>query len=240
MRRSPCHPRSPGPPAKAFLILSACLVTATGCDAGSPLGQGLGPLAAALLLLTAALRTVAGDLPLQNQFALLVLLSGTRTGFLWIESLRSGVDLFGMPRVLTQVTGSVATLVLARGVARRGLRSIRTSPRFGYWLLGTATVLGGVADQLLSRCLTGVSPTPAAVSLVWSAAGLVAGLPWFLSKRPVPESVDRRPLVLWSLAMVGIGVLLELQGKPSPGAFAGALAVAAWLPECLRRGPVTV
>ena len=225
---------------KAVLIPFACMVAATGCDAGSPLEQGLGPLAAALLLLTAALRTVAGDLPLQNQFALLVLLSGTRTGFLWIESLRSGVDLFGVPRVLTQVAGSVTTLVLARGVARRGLRSIRSSPRFGYWLLGTATLLGSAADQLLSRCLPGVVPAPAAVSLVWSAVGLVAGLPWFLSKRPVPESVDRSPIVLWSLAMVGIGVLLMLQGKPSLGAFAGALAVAAWLPECLRRGPVTV
>jgi hypothetical protein len=211
------------------------LVAATGCDAGTTTGKGLGLLLAAVLLLAGALRTVAGDLPLQNKVALLVLLSGIRAGFLEMEDLWSGGDSFAGTQVVPRIAGSVATLVLARGVARRGLQSIRGSPRFGYWLLGMSTVLGAAADLLLSLCLPGGATVPPAVSVLWAATGLVAGLPWFLSKRPVPETVDRSPLVLWSLAMAGIGVLLKLQGRPAGATIAGALALAAWLPEAFRR-----
>lgn len=235
MRRSPSHPGSPTSPELAVVFPLALLVAATGCDAGTPTGTGLGPLLATPLLLAGALRTVAGDLPLQNKVALLVLLSGIRAGLLGVEDLWSGGDSFSGTQVVPRIAGSVATLVLARGVARRGLLSIRGSPRFGYWLLGISTVLGAAADVLLSLCLPGGATVPPAVSVLWAATGLVAGLPWFLSKRPVPETVDRKPLALWSVAMAGIAVLLMLKGRPTGAATAGALALAAWLPQASRR-----
>jgi hypothetical protein len=79
--------------------------------------------------------------------------------------------------------------------------------------------------------LPGVTPVPPAVGLFWSVTGLIAGLPWFLSKRPVPERLDRKPLVLWSLASAGTGTLLMMQGKPALAAVAGAMGLAAWMPE---------
>jgi hypothetical protein len=212
-------------------ILAALLATATAwIPSGFPpiVGRewavaGLGGAA-----LAAALLTLGGNLPAQNLAALAVIVGGIAWGF---HSLPEALLVRPAPPRLDMVSRAsldAAGILVARGTARRILGPIRGSPRYGLWLVGTASILAAAwsvrAGQL---AFPGVPPTPVRHAAC-AAVALVAATPWILSKRPVPEVVDLRPTVLWSLTLGGVAAI---------GFASGLAASSAVLPELLAAFP---
>ena len=174
-------------------ILATLLAVATAwIPAGLPglLSREWAVMGLAAAALATALLTLGGNLPGQNLAALGVIVVGIAWGF---HSLPEALFLRPPPRRLEMVSRALldaAGILVARGVARRLLMPVRSSPRFGLWLIGTACVLAAawsVPVRLLA--FPGTPPTPVRHA-AGAAVALVAVTPWILSKRPVPEHIE--------------------------------------------------
>jgi len=219
-------------------ILATLLAVATAwIPAGLPglLSREWAVMGLAAAALATALLTLGGNLPAQNLAALGVIVVGIAWGF---HSLPEALFLRPPPRRLEMVSRALldaAGILVARGVARRLLMPVRSSPRFGLWLIGTACVLAAawsVPVRLLA--FPGTPPTPVRHA-AGAAVALVAVTPWILSKRPVPEHIDLRPTVLWSLALGGVAAIGFASGLGASWAVLPEfLAAAPWIAAALR------
>ena len=181
--------------------------------------------------LVAATATLHRDLPLQNRVAAVLLVGACRTGAAVLPSLLLGRPLPGWTTQGISAAGTTAFLLAARGTSKWILRNRRTSPRFGYGLLALATLLGTLGGKLIPA---GTSSVPGflteTVSILANLVALVAGLPWFLSKRPVPEISDPRPAGVWTAGVLAFGFLQARHGNGMAAVLAASLAAAAWIP----------
>ncbi|MSU31897.1 MAG: hypothetical protein EXS25_04405 [Pedosphaera sp.] len=155
----------------------------------------------AVLLLATALRTLGGNLPTQNQVALTLLTIGAVWAGLTLSVKLILSGFLSNSSEIASVFLHTAAILLARGTAKRMLLPLRSSPRFGLWLIGIASALSPLWIHALRPTPSGIFAIPPLLFAPMTALTLVAITPWVLSKRPVPEVVDRNPILLWSLSL---------------------------------------
>ncbi len=189
----------------------------------------------AALGLAAALGTLGGNLPIQNRVAVAVVIGGICFGFHSLpEVLASGTVPERAP-LLVRMLLDTSGILAARGVARRLLDPVRTSPNFGLWLVGSASILANLwSIPVGSAAFPGSQFHPVRQALC-SLTALVAATPWVLSKRPVPEATNRQPVWFWTLALIGMA--MPGISRSAPGrelALSVALGTLPWVWEGLR------
>jgi hypothetical protein len=190
----------------------------------------------AALGLAAALGTLGGNLPIQNRVAVAVVIGGISFGFHALPEVLTSGTVPGRAPLLVRMLLDTSGILAARGVARRLLEPVRTSPSFGFWLVGSAAILATLwSIPVGSAAFPGSHFHPAGQALC-SLTALVAATPWVLSKRPVPESTHRQPAGFWTLVL--IGVLIPGFSRSIPGrelALPVALGILPWAWEGLCR-----
>lgn len=126
--------------------------------------------------------TLGRQLPLQNLFALALLVAGI--AFVW----NALVDL-----PLWWLTQLLWALILlnARAAAQFILRHDHHRRYYGSWLIGITIVTCTLATLLLDFSLYGATTTA-----VCAAAFLAASLPWYIDKRPVERAATFHPVIV--------------------------------------------
>ena len=155
----------------------------------------------AVLLLVMALRTLGGNLPTQNRVALTLLTLGSVWTWLTLTVKLMPSGFLSNSSEVASVFLHTASILIARGTAKRMLLPHRSSPRFGLWLIGIASVLSPLWIHTLRPTAFGLFAIPLPLFAPMTALTLVALTPWVFSKRPVPVVVDRNPILLWSLSL---------------------------------------
>lgn len=210
------------------------------------------------------LETLARELPWQNALTAVVVI-GLLAGMAeWMEAFLRRGSTESQPKPPEMGVGVhalvwVVAILASRGVGRLILQPWRLSSTYGYRLLGLSAglvcvldaglrVLNAGADFGWGHALAGGWPWPA-----WAQPGAVviaalvlqvAAAPWLINKKPVPESPERQPLVVWVMLMALAVTTTATQGRWFAATLAGlaglGIAVAAMFPVLLSRPFVLV
>jgi hypothetical protein len=167
-------------------------------------------------------------LPTQNTVAAagLISLAG------WLESVVQGADWRPPPGV--QLLSGFSHVLASRGLVRLVLGPWRGRPGYGLGVLAGTVLVSGLSVGL-TRIAWGGSTGPG--GLLLQAAGLAFGVlaasVWLLVKKPVPDTPNPRPALLWLVLGCGQAWLLFRNGHRAGAGCAIALvlfgASASWV-----------